>query len=36
MFCRRLQGPGIMREELDLNKENNEKRKGLPYFLKRS
>jgi len=35
IFCRGPQGLGIMREELDLNMENNEKWKDLPYFLKR-
>ncbi len=35
VFSRRCQGPGVMREELDLNMGNNEKRKGLPNFLKR-
>jgi len=34
VFCSRCQGPGIMREELDLNKENSEKRKSLPHALK--
>ncbi len=34
IFCRRRQGPGIMREELDLNMESNKKQERLTAFSK--